>query len=64
MNLLEGLNDKQKEAVMATEGPCLVIAGAGCSAGLAYLDGGKEEEIVHAIVNTLGIISSNFQPNP
>ena len=35
----------------------VVIAGAGCSAGVAYLDGGREKEITHAIVNTLGIIS-------
>ena len=27
--LINGLNDKQKEAVLATDGPCLVIAGAG-----------------------------------
>lgn len=29
MQVLEGLNDKQKEAVLELEGPCLIIAGAG-----------------------------------
>lgn len=29
IDIIEGLNDKQKEAVLAAEGPCLVIAGAG-----------------------------------
>ena len=35
----------------------VVIAGAGCGAGIAYLDGGDEKEIVHTIVNSLAIIS-------
>ena len=29
INLIEELNDKQKEAVLAVDGPCLVIAGSG-----------------------------------
>ena len=35
----------------------VVIAGAGCGAGICYLEGGRLQEISHTIVNSLAIIS-------
>jgi DNA helicase-2/ATP-dependent DNA helicase PcrA len=53
MNYLESLNEKQKEAVVYTEGPLLIVAGAGA---------GKTKTITHRIIHLIhqGIAPSSI----
>ena len=53
MNILDGLNKEQKEAVVHIEGPCLVLAGAGS---------GKTKVLTMRIANLInhGIYSGNI----
>lgn len=53
MQFLEGLNDAQKKAVLATDGPLLIVAGAGA---------GKTKTIVHRMCHLIenGVVPSQI----
>jgi DNA helicase-2/ATP-dependent DNA helicase PcrA len=50
MDILDGLNNQQREAVLHTEGPLLIVAGAGA---------GKTKTIVHRIAH---LIDTGIKP--
>ena len=52
MDILEGLNDAQKEAVLTTRGPLLILAGAGS---------GKTKTLTHRIAHLIS--EENIWPN-